>query len=263
MDSSFEPLSAAAARLETEPTRTRFPADHFAQFYIQHETLIDSVATYVVEGIEKGAGAIVIATQTHQTALQARWTSSHFDFDDASDRGQLLLLDAAETLAEFMVQGAPDSDRFHRSVGQIVARVSEQYPRVVAFGEMVSVLWAQGNAAAAVTLEELWNELSRRYPLTLFCGYALSDCIDEKADQAFEQVCCAHSHVILAESYHPASNQEHRRQIAQLQRKALALELRLARDNELRHSLAQLAAIVESSDDAIVAVTLDGTIQSW
>ena len=148
MDSSFEPLGAAAARLETEPTGTRSSADHFARFYIHHETLIDSVARYVVEGVEKGAGAIVIATQMHQTALQARWTSSHFDFDDAADRGQLLLLDAAETLAEFMVKGAPDRDRFHTSLGQIVARVSEQYPRVIAFGEMVSVLWAQGNAAA-------------------------------------------------------------------------------------------------------------------
>ena len=39
--------------------------------------------------------------------------------------------------------------------------------------------------------------------------------------------------------------------------------MRLARDKELHRSLADMAAIVESSDDAIIAKTLDGIIRSW
>ena len=30
-----------------------------------------------------------------------------------------------------------------------------------AFGEMVALLWAEGNHAAAIRLEELWNDLQK------------------------------------------------------------------------------------------------------
>ena len=51
--------------------------------------------------------------------------------------------------------------------------------------------------------------------------------------------------------------------IAQLQRKVAELELRLAGNEEIQRSLADMAAIVENSDDAIIGKTLDGIIRSW
>ena len=51
--------------------------------------------------------------------------------------------------------------------------------------------------------------------------------------------------------------------IAQLQRKIVELELRLEGNEEIQRSLADLAAIVEDSDDAIIGKTLDGIIRSW
>ena len=44
---------------------------------------------------------------------------------------------------------------------------------------------------------------------------------------------------------------------------AEAAALRLAHDREIQRSLADMAAIVESSDDAIIGKTLDGIIRSW
>jgi PAS domain S-box-containing protein len=44
---------------------------------------------------------------------------------------------------------------------------------------------------------------------------------------------------------------------------AEAVALSLARDKEIQRSLADMAAIVESSDDAIIGKTLDGVIRSW
>jgi hypothetical protein len=35
-----------------------------------------------------------------------------------------------------------------------------RFPRVVAFGEMVSLLWSKGRHDAALHLEELWNDLA-------------------------------------------------------------------------------------------------------
>jgi PAS domain S-box-containing protein len=239
-----------------EASRTAAPADgHFVRFYINDQTLVASVSTYVIQAVSDGAAAIVIATGPHLKELEKQLPRVA--------PGQLVLLEAVETLAKFMVAGRPDPERFKQSVGAVVARAFEQYGRIAAFGEMVSVLWADGNPGAAVELEALWNELAQRYPLALFCGYALRDCIGEHRDREFEEICAAHTHIIPAETYVSAPPEEQRTAIAQLQRKALALELRLARDKETQRSLAHMAAIVEDSNDAIIAKTLDGIIQSW
>ncbi|HEV7138249.1 MAG TPA: PAS domain S-box protein [Steroidobacteraceae bacterium] len=238
-------------------------SEHFARFYTDDRTLIDSVASYVVQGMRAGSAGIVIATARHLASLQDRWRELELDTGTAAAQGRLILLDAVETLSTLMVAGRPDPERFMATVGEIVARASQRYRGIVAFGEMVSLLCAEGNSAAAVGLEALWNELRQRYAFTLFCGYALRDCTADHSDREFAQICAAHTHVIPAEGHAAAASNQGLAAIAQLQRKALALEMRLATDHDTQSSLAHMAAIVESSDDAIVSKTLDGVIRSW
>jgi len=236
---------------------------HFARFYIHEETLLDSVASYVIQHLRDGAAAVVLATEPHLRALERRWTTLQFDASAAAAEGTLLLLDAAQTLQRFMVKDAPDRERFMASVGQIVADGCMRNGRVAVFGEMVDVLCADGKPAAAVKLESLFNELMERHPATLFCAYALADCAAAASDAEFEAICALHTNIVPGESGSSASEQEQRRTIALLQRKALALEMRLAGNREIQRSLADMAALVESSDDAIIGKTLDGIIRSW
>jgi PAS domain S-box-containing protein len=264
LDQSLEPKQPEmTAPTENLPPSAAADHEHFAHFYTREETLVESVATYVLRAVRDGAAAIVIATAQHVEALDARWKQLQFDTAAAIANGQLLVLDAAQTLAKFMVDGAPDPQRFMESVGQAVGHACERYGSTAAFGEMVTLLWADGKPTAAVKLESLWNELAGRYPLTLFCGYALRDCTGDDSDAAFEEVCAAHTRVVPAESYAPSSSEQQRRAIAQLQRKALALEMRLARDKEIKRSMAYMAGIIENSNDAIIGKTLEGIIQSW
>ncbi len=42
------------------------------------------------------------------------------------------------------------------------------------FGEMVALLWADGQTGAAVDLEAMWNELASQYSFSLLCAYPAS-----------------------------------------------------------------------------------------
>ena len=55
----------------------------------------------------------------------------------------------------------------------MVAQAAQNGRRVRAFGEMVALLWSEGNQAAAIRLEELWNELALSQTFCLFCAYSM------------------------------------------------------------------------------------------
>ena len=60
------------------------------------------------------------------------------------------------------------------------------------FGQMVDVLWREGQQDAAIHLERLWNQLAHKQSFSLLCGYAMGDFYK---DSNFEDICGQHSHV--------------------------------------------------------------------
>jgi PAS domain S-box-containing protein len=79
----------------------------------------------------------------------------------------------------------------------------------------------------------------------------------------FSQICQQHSQVLFPESYTQLSEQERQRAFALLQQKAHSLEIEIAERQATHARLRVLAAIVESSEDAIFSKDLDGIITSW
>ncbi len=65
--------------------------------------------------------------------------------------------------------------------------------QVVAFGEMVAILCAQGRVEAAVQLEKMWNELLRRHNFSLRCAYPLNDRLGA---ERYAQICEEHDEVL-------------------------------------------------------------------
>ncbi|HEY0897336.1 MAG TPA: MEDS domain-containing protein, partial [Sphingobacteriaceae bacterium] len=74
----------------------------------------------------------------------------------------------------------------------------EKGRKVRAFGEMVAVLWAEGNSGATVQLEHLWNEFCSNMELTLFCAYPKSGFTDAP-ESSLQQICRAHARIISGE----------------------------------------------------------------
>jgi hypothetical protein len=147
---------------------------HFAQLHRSDETLIESVGLYVVTGLRRGHGVIVIATPEHRRALLRHAWYYDINAERLQRSGQLVLLDADETLSLFMQRGMPDWHAFRRAVsGAIDSAGAAGGGTVRAYGEMVNVLWQQGRHEAAIQLEDFWNELARIHPFSLFCCYHL------------------------------------------------------------------------------------------
>ena len=164
-DGSFAPPVDWAAVGETE---------HVVQFYESDVFLIDSVSRFVGGALTAREGSLVIATEDHRQAIHKKLVACGIDVAEAVANGRFVMLDAAETLATFMIDGAPDPHRFAEFIGNVVARVAEGGKRVRAFGEMVALLWAKGNRSAAIRLEELWNELAKTHRFALLCGYPIN-----------------------------------------------------------------------------------------
>ena len=163
---------------------------HAVQFYNDDVFLIDAVYAFIKTGFEEGATIIVVATEKHReelcNAFQGRGVHGTED--------KVVYLDAPELLSAFMVDDWPNQTRFDATVGRMVQQAALSGP-VRIFGEMVSVLWAEGKTRAAIRLEELRNELATRHAFSLLCAYPMSGFPNQKEDLSFLRVCHTHSHV--------------------------------------------------------------------
>lgn len=200
--------------------------DHFVQFYETDDFLLDSLSGYIGKGFAAGDACIVVATQAHRDGLEKRLQAQGFD----AQQDGYIPLDALATLSQFMVDGMPEPERFAEVIGSLIVRASGGRRRVRIFGEMVALLWIEGNQPAAIRLEELWNDLqTTTCHFALFCAYPTHSFTGEEHRARFAEVCQRHSQVIPDESYSALlSSEERLRAITLLQQKANSLEAEVA-----------------------------------
>jgi PAS domain S-box-containing protein len=274
--SDGEPDLDLAAYVSAEPATS---AAHLVQFYESDDDLFRAVAKFLRIGLSAGSPAIVIATREHARGFQQRLERDGVDVDGARAAGQLVLMDADETLSRFMRDGQPEPGLFRSEVGDLVSgsAAGASGSRLHAYGEMVDVLWKRGERKAALHLEELWNDLQRRDSFTLLCAYAVGSFYKEPV--ALHGVCATHTHVFgepgldgtLADhgeatvtvpppQYAQTLAQEivHREEVESALRESLR-ELR-QKEEELRQSEEQLRDFVENATLSLHRVGPDGTI---
>lgn len=241
-------------------------SEHLVQFYEDDEFLIDSLSTFIGSGIGAGEGAIVIATPEHREGLAERLKAQGIDLATVQLRRQYVPLDAAETLSRFMVDDFPDEALFTECLGELLTKTAEGRRGLRAFGEMVALLWTEGKGAAAIRLEELWNELGKVHSLSLLCAYPMNAFRGEPNGKPFLRICQEHSRVIPAESYarNSGGDDSRSRMIASLQQKAASLEAEIAERKEAQAVLArrerELRDFLENATEGIHQIGPDGTI---
>lgn len=220
-------------------------ADHFVQFYETDGFLLNSLSGFIGTAINDGNGAIVIATQEHRQSLDQLLLGNGLDVAKSRANGRYVTLDAAETLSKFMVDGEPDAGAFHQLMGGVIGSMTDGRSGVRAFGEMVALLWAEGNHSGAIRLEELWNDLQKAHSFSLFCAYPMHGLGGEKLIEPHSGVCTVHSRVIPAESYAALVDDEARLlAVAQLQQRAASLEAEV-KERQLAEERLRLALVGE------------------
>jgi signal transduction histidine kinase len=205
----------------------RVAENHVVQFYEDSAFLSDVVVQFLDAGFQLGEPAVVIATEAHRTRFAQRLKARGVDVERSCEEGRLVLLDARRTLNGFMVEGLPDWNRFKSIIGPVLHQIHRSAGEacVRAYGEMVDLLWKDGNPRAALLLEEQWNELGREHSFSLLCAYSMGNFRTHEDARAFQAVCSAHSHVVPTEKYSCAESSSARlREVSDLQQRAQALE---------------------------------------
>ena len=171
------------------------PSEHICQIYGDEQIFMDALSGFVGGGLRAGESVIVIGTAGHLHQLEKALRSNWLDLDRARWEDRYIALLAQETLSKFMVNGWPDEELFRQTAMSVIQRARGNGRKVRAFGEMVAVLWAQGNAAATIRLEHLWNKLQADEQFPLFCAYPKAG-FTQNAAESMQTICSTHNKVI-------------------------------------------------------------------
>jgi hypothetical protein len=174
---------------------------HSVHIYDEHSGLIKRLCGVVSSGLKVGNAVLIVATALHRDQLVKELLDAGVNVPQHAREGRFSMYHAAETLATFMLNSRPDRTLFMQSVGSLLdharhkARSKDQ--GLTVFGEMVAVLWEQGNKQGALELEALWNEVLSSSAFHLHCAYPRRSFMDTADQAAIAEVCNIHSHVLV------------------------------------------------------------------
>lgn len=172
--------------------RQRF---HAVQFYQDDDSLVTVVVKFLAEGLRQSQPGVVVATLEHRNAIEDALLAQGLDVGRMKRFGDLVLLDARETLDTIVADDLPHPELFNHVFGSALGALARMHPNrpIRAYGEMVDVLWKDGLGTAAIRLEMLWNGLAKSHDFKLLCGYSMGNFYK---DAAVGEITRQHTHLI-------------------------------------------------------------------
>jgi DNA-binding NarL/FixJ family response regulator len=174
-----------------EPGEAEITRSHKVEFYSDDAALVVGFTCFIEAALQAGNAVIVASTESHRNGLLEKLHDHGVDIVTAIERGRYRSLDVDDILSTFMVNDLPDPARFFEAVGGLIAAAAGatgQQSRVAVCGECASILWARGKADAAIQVERLCNQLTKRYEMDILCGFSLSSFYREEDKQVFQTI---------------------------------------------------------------------------
>lgn len=173
---------------------------HEVQFYDDDPEMVDVVTSHALARLRNGVPVLMVATPEHRACVASALVDQGVDLAAARAQGRFVAIDAAGALSGFVVAGRPDPDLFEAQLCAVLDSMGSASGPVWVYGEMVALLCAEGNVAAAMELEALWNALATTRPFSLLCGYPTS-MLDSAALEHVAVVCECHTQLDPPTSY--------------------------------------------------------------
>ena len=131
--------------------------------------LISEVGAAMCTALDQGNAVVLIAIGTHRQLLETELSVRGIDIVEALGTGQYVSLDALETRSAIIIDGSLDVIRFAEVIGAPIDRAAEQHGCVLIFGDLVPLMYADGQHTGVVELESLWRAFLASRPVFLDC----------------------------------------------------------------------------------------------
>lgn len=165
---------------------------HTVAFHATDDDLLLRLAESVADGLAAGDAVVVLATPDHCARIAAD-LSADVPLERYVDEGRYRDVDAPATLRAIRSDAGIDGAAFDRFVGSMVATAGAGGRRVRVVGDVVGILWDEGDIVGALEMEALWNALARRTGVVLNCAYLADGGGDDLGSLC--GICACHSAV--------------------------------------------------------------------
>jgi hypothetical protein len=172
---------------------------HEVAFYADNASLVDGYAHFIESALNMGNAIIVVVTELHRASLLPRLEADGVDVPAAIEQGSYIPLDAADAISTLTVKDMPDPVRCAKVIGDLVMGAAKgvggEHGRVAVCGEIAPTMLSKGNVEGAITLEHLWDEITRGYGVHTLCGYVWSDSRSKENNPIWKRICAEHTAV--------------------------------------------------------------------
>jgi len=174
---------------------------HVVQFYMDESDLICNISYLLEKVLQAGESSVIIATRSHLEMIESSLKSSSVDLELSRKEGRYFAADAEKVLPSLLSEGLPSETKFEALVGKLIteAKAKSRTGFVFIFGELVALLCAADNVAAAIRLEQIWNLSATKHSFSLYCGYPLGVADADPALDTIFNICAEHSLTLPSE----------------------------------------------------------------
>ena len=176
------------------------PHDHAVIFHDHDSEIVSAVAAYAHEGLQDGDAVLLLMTAAHREAVTASLLDHGVVVEALTASGVLDLRDAAGTLDHFRTGGTVDFAAFEVEMTAVIDAATAGDRRLRVFGEMVTLLWEEGDVGSAVHLESVWNDVIDSRRMELLCSYPTA-LLASAALSEVHETCALHSEVTAPTGY--------------------------------------------------------------